>query len=72
MSAAHYPPDPGKRVRIFYLSRKAGGYVALPQVIAEDLPGGWFLRDDAIEFLQLKRIDMSDAKFAELPAPAQR
>lgn len=61
-----YPPDPGKRVRIFYMSRKQGGYVALPTDIAADLPQGWFWRDEAIEMLPLKRMDMADSAFQAL------
>lgn len=67
----YFPPDPGKRVRIFYMSRKQGGYVALPQNIVDDLPefsGGWFYRDDMIEMLPLRRMDMTDAQFAALLA----
>ena len=64
---SYFPPDPGKRQRVFYMSRKQRGYVLLPQRIADDLPPEWFWRDEAIEMLPLKRMDMTDAQIAALP-----
>ncbi len=62
---SYYPPDPGKRARIFYMTK--GAWLTLPKAIADDLPPEWFWRDDAIEMLPLKRTDMTDAEFAALP-----
>lgn len=64
---SYFPPDPGKKARVFYFSAKQGGYVALSDAVVQNLPDDWFNYDEKPETLCLKRLDMSDEKFNALP-----
>lgn len=65
-------PGPGKKALFFYYDQTEGGYVYLPASLGARLAaaaGGehGFERDDKIEVLVLKRIDMTQAEFEALP-----